>query len=305
MNGVDLTEKEQWRTEKRALKAEMEVLRREHQRMSAREDKVEEMEDERERLEEMLGVAARQCGQARSQRVDRREHEKALADQQLLRMECQSRRSEGYRLRHELRIKQEEVEMLKGTLRDTENQRDESETTVEALLEERRKDRQLASPIAQLHDETQPMEAIASDPIDDMAQSHARLALLGIQIELRQTLLSYRQVFSDNDELAAKAATSARSVASLQQRIRDVEERSKTAAKARDAAAENIISLEQEVFRWQQAEGEVSAQLAEVTSALRRLEVSARGDREALKRANETVLRSKSAEEALEQELIR
>lgn len=287
------------------LKSENGRLTNENERMVAREDKVEDMEDERDWLEYAVDFAAYQCGQNHLLRVDRREYEHVKEELEVLRIEVKAKKVEAVVLKRELESAKESVELLTERLeKGIDNQKD-LEAMVEDLLEQRRFDRDNAA-----YSQTNSIEDISSSPevtAHDMAEIEARhfaLSTLSAQHELCQVLLTYRHFLTRYEHLKETLSTTQEAQLALQREHKVLEDNLKHLEVTHSTCGNTIAGLNCEIARWQHAEQALSIELRHVQAELKRMTAATRGDKEALKRANEGVLRSKAAEDAFEEEIV-
>lgn len=287
-----------------ALKREIEILSLENKRLVDREDKVEEMEDEREWLETVVQVAARQCGRDHLTMVDGKVYQRVKRELESLNLDRMTERSEVNALQRRLQVAQEECSALRFQLEQAELQRKDAEEMIGDLLDQRQRDRALPlggmAPFDQISDLD---SAVQDSEIAVLEATHADIVLISTQEELRQTLEAHRRLMIKYESLKEKYASNETSLNSLQTTTSQLQDKCAGLEGIRDVAEQRIMDLQQEVARWQHAETASSTELSRLRGDHRRLEIAAKGDREALKRANESVMRAKSAEDALAEQV--
>lgn len=286
------------------LQKEIEILTSENARLIQREDQVEAMETEREWLETVVDTAAKQCGRDHLFKVERRESERVKAELEVLKMERSSHRSEEYGLRHDLRTMIDDLAASHHRIAQLESERRLADEVLDDLLEQRRLDREtgLPRPLADL-DNSDLSTIPTSQEVDQLEHCHTRLELSATRFELRATLESQRRLMIKYDTATDKLNSAETSLNALQKTRTQLEAKCDGLEAVRENDQQRLMSSQQEVSRWQHAESTASAQLAEVKSRLSRLEITAKGDRESLRRANDSVMRAKSAEEVLAEQV--
>ena len=289
-----------------ALRSENKRLQNENERMSAREDRVEEMEEGRDWLESMVDFAAQQCGQGHLLKVDRREYERVKEELEVLRIETKERKVRDKVLKRELSAAAEEIIMLGHKLEGMEISQDELERTIDDLLEQRRADRDISEMRGKWFDEDHFVDSpdVTANDIAVLEDRHATLSLLVTQQELRQVLNAYRHFLTKYEDLKETLTTTQYSHINLERQHKELGEDLRHLESTHQACGISIAGLNGEVARWQHAEQALSTELEQVKAELKRTLAATRGDKEALKRANEGVLRSKAAEDAFEEEIF-
>ena len=299
-------DQKKWEQETQAMQRELEILRKENDRLVAREDKVEQMEAEREWLEEALAYAAERCGRQHVLTVDWREHDRARCELEALKLGRIERKSVEYALRHELRLMKEEVEMNRERMEGAEAARREMEQLVSELLEQREVDRCLPNHTDRVSDfDITPLEPLIDQTdLQKVEEAHATLETMHVRQELHSLLLDHRSLLSHSERLAEKSSKAEHALRALRHDQKALEEKCTALVDDQSRKAHQIALVEQEVSRWQDAEKKLSVELHALKEQHAELQRRAKSDKEVLKRASDTVVRSKAAEDAFEQEII-
>ena len=294
-----------WDEEKRALKRDLEILKLENERLVSREADVEEMEDQREWMEGALAFAAIKCGEYYKSSVDIQAYEKCKNRVEEAKFDLYRAESVNRSLERETQSLREEVDSWRMRAQEAVIARQEAESMLESVLEERRKDRLESTARDFILDDISPLDSlVGAAEIDSLEQQYDGLTILSTRIELQEALSTLRLSCKELKQQSKQLSESQSTVHSLRHDQRTLQEKCSALEAEHAKKGNQIISLEQEIARWQHAEQTVAAELAIVKMEHDRLKSRSKEHKEVLKRANDTVMRSKSAEDAFEQEII-
>ena len=289
--------------ERYSLEREMKLLRMENERMAKREDRVELLETEHDHLQAVADLAVEECARFYLTRVSKSYHEAVKRELEQATVEIRETRAKEDMLEDQLALAQEEAALLREKLEVEIGARKAAEDIVNNLLEQRRLDRVETNERVADAEETRVAGMDLGAEVDRIELQHSVLVGLAAQIQLEDSLADQVYLQSRSDNLKATLKATKDELKQTRSSLSNVENRQRALETAHAGCGPAVNGLRAEIARWQEEEQRLSSNLSVAQDNIQVLEEKNKRDRESLKRANDTVMRSKAAEEALEDEI--
>nr|XP_018261132.1 uncharacterized protein I303_06853 [Kwoniella dejecticola CBS 10117]OBR83290.1 hypothetical protein I303_06853 [Kwoniella dejecticola CBS 10117] len=283
----------------RALEKEISALRETAQ-------EVDKLEEENERLVNLLvscSIQYRMLYKNSVPRVTYQQLEEKLAHS---RMSVISERNRAKVLRSTLEARESENRELKERLETYKCEIETLSDTMTSLLEDRQHLREEVTSITALHPASDIIKPLKPLPLVEglkLVLNHAELSESHYQAQLTDLREEHFDLINETERTKASYVSTAQKLDDLRQSFGEL----KTAHRALEVAyapCQPMIDNLQNLLAASEAQvAQLSTDLAGTSDGLRRCTKQSKEDREALKKANEVVMRSKMAEEALDEEV--
>ncbi|WVQ83640.1 hypothetical protein IAT38_005782 [Cryptococcus sp. DSM 104549] len=305
-----------WRLERGKLEREVKRAVEEGERKArSLEKEVESLQEEVQvigplvddnfRLGELLDAATVAYCALHRGTVAKSEHEKLQMRYLSERLEVQKWRSRAEKLDHKIAGQKDEIKDLKERMRSTEKERRMLEGAMAELTADRRSLREdLAATIASLASGSadfsiEPLEAVDARPVLKHTLKH-------LSLTTHHFVGQINSLISDNAALSAELASTTSSLSTSRATLIETK-RELADLRDRHAALESVHApcegVRRDLASVRQESEERQQAVDELEEEVRRMEKRLKESGEMVKKANEIVARSKSAKEALEEEV--
>ena len=261
-----------------------------------------------ERLEDMLDETTAAYGRLHSGSIGRKEHERMNNERIQLLEALEKSRGRETLLRSELRdVKEQGVEQ-EAQLQRAKRDRQETESSLDAVLRQWQLDRDGRDECAQVFSELEPMEDNSDTAWRSLATlnaGHADLLSSHRTGELLITLREHRQTMADHQEAARSFETARTTIFTLKESHNTLADRCKAIETAHGSCSTKLEAVQAQLKICEQSKASLQIALGRVREDLKRSEQAERTNKAALKRANDGTLRWKSAEGVMEDDIFR
>ncbi|ORY31611.1 hypothetical protein BCR39DRAFT_558076 [Naematelia encephala] len=268
--------------------------------------KVSDLEEQKEHLETILEDSAEAYARLYHSSVRRTEHERICRLYDAERRAREDAKVLAGSLKMELKMAQGQVQDLSIRLHEVEHDRDEAESTMNELLEDRRFSRLEAISHRPVQDMTPPLEPVTVLdvlPFVDLVLSHSDIQATYLSRYLGDVQAAHRDLLSTHDSSLSELTSARTTLTALQRSHAELSTSHDAIQSAHAPCASIIAGLKNDLTHAQIGEDTAKQVIEETKAEMRTVEERAKSDREALKRANETVGRVKMAESAMVDEI--
>ncbi|WVQ94895.1 hypothetical protein IAU59_001981 [Kwoniella sp. CBS 9459] len=293
----------------RRLREENSEARQQVAQLEERLDSFREIEEENERMENLLSACSVAYRLLYEQSISKNEYQNIEERYLLVKSERDKWRSEAHVKRLELSTKVEEMTVLRDQLRDVRAEKEVLEDIVDDLVQDRAALRVDISPESMSSNWNSlemieiPCGSSEHSQLVDLALSHTELHVSHSNAQLDDLWEGYAPIRPAYDETQSKLVSCHQALTALERSMANLQDRHSSLEKQHASCASTITALINESRNANAVAEMFKVDMNELREEMNQLEAKARDDREALKRSNDIIGRSKTAEEVLDEEV--
>ncbi|WRT69995.1 uncharacterized protein IL334_006988 [Kwoniella shivajii] len=284
------------------------ISKSEEEALSLREEikRLDVLQEENERMEDLVDNVSIAYRILYRDSISKKEYQSMKERYEVARSDAIAWQNKAKILEGQIRVSQKEVLSTTEQLKLSETERNSLESNMKELLVDRQQLREDCEALAKLHipsETLKSLKTLPTIPALDLAIMHNTLSTSYYQERLDLAEAEYHDLLNEYEKTRSSLTSSNITLTALQRSFAELKTRHSSLEQDHSPCPTLISDLRMEISSTRNQVDNLKMEIEGAEEDKKRSDKQAREDREALKRANETVMRCKTAEEALDEEI--